>query len=151
MKRDDLETALKFYDECSKHDNYKKRPSSVLDDDDDDDDWYQLMKKRINSKKSSNNNSTAATGGATKKAKRGGEPPVWEGAPDEDLEGGWPDGWVKKLYARKNGATKGTKDRYWFTPVEKYKLRSMNEVKRFMAALQKTDGDEKQAKSIMNR
>jgi len=58
--------------------------------------------------------------------------------------------WVKKVYARKNGASKGTTDRYWFSPKEKFKLRSLVQVKKFLTALAKTNGDEIQAKATMN-
>jgi len=70
---------------------------------------------------------------------------VWSGEPTEPLEGGWPPGWTKKLYERGSGKTKGTKDRYWFSPIEKRRLRSMAEVKRFLEALAKTNGDESAA------
>mmetsp|Transcript_33336 Transcript_33336/g.78678 ORF Transcript_33336/g.78678 Transcript_33336/m.78678 type:complete len:346 (-) Transcript_33336:285-1322(-) len=75
--------------------------------------------------------------------------PVWEGIPDEDIDGGWPEGWVKRLYARKTGATKGATDRYWYSPKEKIRLRSMVQVKKFMRALEDTKGDESKAKEIM--
>jgi len=54
--------------------------------------------------------------------------------------------WVKKVFARKKGTTK---DRYWYTPDEKYKLRSMVEVNRFLVALSKTNGNEIMAKSML--
>jgi Methyl-CpG binding domain len=65
---------------------------------------------------------------------------VWEGAPcelmgpGEIMEHGWPQGWRKEKYERQSGGSKGEFDRYWFTPNNK-KLRSLVEVKRYMAAL----------------
>ena len=76
----------------------------------------------------------------------GGPLPIWEGPPDEALEGGWPDGWVKKVFQRKSGQSKGSTDRYWYTPIQKYKLRSMVEVKKFIRALEQYGGDEMAAK-----
>jgi hypothetical protein len=76
----------------------------------------------------------------------GSDPVIWEGKPDEKLEGGWPSGWIKRIYERQEGASKGTKDRYWYTPIQKYKLRSMVEVKKFLKALADHDGDEIMAK-----
>ena len=73
---------------------------------------------------------------------------IYSGPPDEPLEAGWPGGWTKKVYQRKSGDTKGSQDRYWFTPRENYKLRSMREVKKFLFALQKTNDDEREAKKI---
>jgi hypothetical protein len=80
---------------------------------------------------------------------RGGSAPIWEGAPDEKLESGWPMGWIKRVYERKGGATKGQTDRYWYSPISAFKLRSMAEVKRFIAALAATNGDEQKAKKTM--
>lgn len=57
---------------------------------------------------------------------------VWTGPPNEKLEGGWPDGWIKKVFERKNGATKGRLDRYWCPPDEGRHFRSLIEVKRFL-------------------
>eukprot|EP00536_Pseudo-nitzschia_multiseries_P003733 jgi/Psemu1/252945/estExt_Genewise1Plus.C_580111 len=77
--------------------------------------------------------------------------PTWEGSPDEKIDGGWPTGWVKRLYARKTGATKGATDRYWYSPKEKIKLRSLVQVKKFMRALEDTNGDEIKAKKNMSK
>lgn len=73
---------------------------------------------------------------------------IWSGPPDDDLPGGWPEGWTKTRVERKTGTIKGRGDPYWHTPIKKKKLRSMNEVKRFMAALKKTKGDEEEAWKI---
>ena len=65
---------------------------------------------------------------------------VSEGPPDEEIPGGWPKGWIRRIYAR----PKGTKsvDKYWFPPGEDHrKLRSMKEVERYFAALEKSKGD----------
>lgn len=75
--------------------------------------------------------------------------PIWEGEPNEKIEGGWPDGWVKKIFARKHGASKGATDRYWYSPNKKIKLRSLVEVKKFLKALIDTNGDEQKAKKLM--
>jgi hypothetical protein len=58
-------------------------------------------------------------------AKKTAPEAVWVGTPTDDLEGGWPKGWTKKLFERKSGATKGHKDRYWYSPINGFKLRSM--------------------------
>jgi len=58
---------------------------------------------------------------------------------------------VKKVFERKSGATKGSRDRYWYSPKEKFKLRSLVEVKRFLKALATSEGDEKKAKEIMHK
>lgn len=73
---------------------------------------------------------------------------VYSGEPNEPLEGGWPPGWTKKIFERPSGATKGTHDRYWYTPITKRKLRSMIEVNRFLAALGESNGDEDEAWKI---
>jgi Methyl-CpG binding domain len=75
------------------------------------------------------------------------EPPkmIFEGPPDEHINGGWPEGWMKRTFERKGGATKGQTDRYWYTPKNKYKLRSMAEVARFISALEQRNGDENAA------
>ena len=52
-----------------------------------------------------------------------------EGPPTEDLEGGWPEGWVRRVFERASGATKGTTDKYWYSPIEGIKLRSIVEGK----------------------
>ena len=44
-------------------------------------------------------------------------------------------GWTKKIFERSSGNSKGHTDRYWFTPTQQYKLRSMKEVHRFFDAL----------------
>jgi hypothetical protein len=69
---------------------------------------------------------------------------VWSGPPDEFLEGGWPPGWFKRTFSRMSSAKAHT-DSYWYSPKEKYKLRSMKEVRRFMDALRVENGDEKEA------
>jgi len=70
---------------------------------------------------------------------------VWSGGPDDDLEGGWPEGWTKKKFERARGVSKGRPDSFWFSPVEKKKFRSMNEVRRFLKELEKSEGDEEKA------
>ena len=101
--------------------------------------------------KSKKKESTVTKTPKSTKAKSPGRPKaklVWTGPPDEPLDGGWPKGWTKHIYERSSGATKGGRDRYWFTPVLNRKLRSMVEVKRFMAALKQSDGDETMAVKV---
>mmetsp|Transcript_28945 Transcript_28945/g.69880 ORF Transcript_28945/g.69880 Transcript_28945/m.69880 type:complete len:453 (-) Transcript_28945:852-2210(-) len=52
-----------------------------------------------------------------------------EGPPTEELEGGWPEGWVKRVFERASGATKGSTDKYWYSPINGVKLRSIVEGK----------------------
>lgn len=73
---------------------------------------------------------------------------VWSGVPDEEIHGGWPASWTKKTFERMSGKTKGSHDSYWYSPIEKKKLRSMNEVKQFIAAVETANGDEKRAWNI---
>mmetsp|Transcript_97285 Transcript_97285/g.145791 ORF Transcript_97285/g.145791 Transcript_97285/m.145791 type:complete len:90 (+) Transcript_97285:1325-1594(+) len=61
------------------------------------------------------------------------------------MEGGWPEGWMKEMHERSNGRNVGRKDCYWFSPIIKYKFRSLSEVKRFFAALETHEGDERKA------
>ena len=75
---------------------------------------------------------------------------IWTGVPDEPLEGGWPMGWMKKIFVRKSGASAGHTDRYWYTPECQYKLRSMVEVRKFLENLRTCKGDEVAAKRMMN-
>ena len=63
-------------------------------------------------------------------------PLVWEGVPREDLGQPWPEGWMKRTFKRMTGKSAGTVDSYWYTPVLKYKLRSVKEVKRFLRAME---------------
>ena len=58
---------------------------------------------------------------------------------------------MKKVFVRDGGATKGRGDRYWFSPKEKYKLRSLVQVRRFLAALAENGGDEIKAKTAIGR
>jgi hypothetical protein len=87
--------------------------------------------------------SASSTGLVKKK-----NPEVWSGPPDDKLEGGWPAGWVKKKFERKTGRLAGRADSYWFSPIRQKQLRSMAEVKRFMAALKQANGDEDKAWAI---
>lgn len=75
---------------------------------------------------------------------------VWSGVPDEKLPGydAWPEGWIKRLFERGSGESKGHTDRYWYSPVKQYKFRSMVEISRFFAAMEKTNHDEEEAWKI---
>ena len=71
------------------------------------------------------------------------------GPPTETIDGGWPEGWVKKTFERRGTVnTDGRKDNYWYTPKEQLKLRSILEVKRFMSSLEEAGGDEKKARVL---
>ena len=112
--------------------------------------------KKVAEKKTSKSKVVAnATANTTKAKKRAtGKPTpklVFEGEPDEALEGGWPEGWTKKTYQRMSGASKGGHDRYWYTPKTQFKLRSMVEVRRFLRALDQTNGDEDKARKIFKK
>ncbi|KAG7340564.1 methyl-CpG binding domain containing protein [Nitzschia inconspicua] len=102
-------------------------------------------KQKKRAKGTSKANNTANTSAGSSKTTRLPPQMVWEGTPDECIDGGWPTGWIKRLYERKGGASKGHMDRYWYTPKHRYKLRSMVEVGRFMTALQQCNGDEEAA------
>lgn len=84
----------------------------------------------------------------------GARPPaacIWTGAPDETHLPGqkipmvWPKGWIKKVFQRASGATKGGTDRYWYSPIEQYKLRSIKEVQRYFECLEACANDERLA------
>jgi hypothetical protein len=85
------------------------------------------QKKATKSGKSANKKPVEKKATVTKNTQRLAPEPVWVGTPTEDLEGGWPTGWTKKVFERKSGATKGGKDRYWYSPINGFKLRSMVE------------------------
>jgi Methyl-CpG binding domain len=64
---------------------------------------------------------------------------------------GWPAGWITKVFERQSGATKGTTDRYWYSPICEYKLRSLTQVRRFLDLLETHGGDESVAIEILRR
>ena len=108
--------------------------------------------KKTGAEKASPAKKVAATGADGEAVGAASGPALeWEGPPPEALDGGWPDGWVKRTYVRQGGTSAGTKDSYWFTPVENYKLRSITEVKAFLWALEKNGGDEKLARQASKR
>jgi hypothetical protein len=57
---------------------------------------------------------------------------IWCGAPDDELEGGWPPGWTKRTFERASGKSKGSTDSYWYAPEGGRRLRSMVEVRRHL-------------------
>ena len=60
-----------------------------------------------------------------------------------------PRGWRTEVIVRTNAATAHTThDRYFLTPDQRYKLRSVVEVQKFQAALLATGGDEQKAKKL---
>lgn len=72
---------------------------------------------------------------APKVAQNGARPSaleIWNGPPDDYLrEGGWPPGWIKRVFQRASGKTKGATDDYWYPPDNGRRLRSMVEVRRY--------------------
>jgi hypothetical protein len=95
-------------------------------------------KKRAlcNASNTSSSSSSATTTSSTKQ--------VYYGRPEEDIPGGWPDGWMKRTFQRPGGQ-KQRFDRYWYTPQMQYKLRSIVEIKKFMQYLKDSNGDEETA------
>jgi Methyl-CpG binding domain len=80
-------------------------------------------------------------------------PPAIEisnGPPDEILQipGGWPPGWTRKVFERQSGASKGHRDRYWYSPKKSYKFRSIKNVLEFLADMVTTGGDEELAHKL---
>ena len=53
----------------------------------------------------------------------------------------WPEGWIKRIYIRSTGKTKGDKDRYWYSPAGR-RFRSLAEVRKYLDLLKKHDGNE---------
>lgn len=72
-------------------------------------------------------------------------------APDEEVEGGWPPGWLRRKFERKSGATAGSFDRYWYSPKTGKKFRSMTEIKRFLLLVKQGKGDEDAAWLLFKR
>lgn len=76
---------------------------------------------------------------------------VWSGEPDETFYPwnkepiNWPPGWKKQVFQRASGGTIGASDRYWYTPLEDRKLRSLREVARFFDCMEACGQDETQA------
>jgi Methyl-CpG binding domain len=77
---------------------------------------------------------------------------IWEGAPNDVVAFtiNW-DGWMKRSYERQNGATKERLDYYWYTPIQKYKLRSIKEVERFVQHYNDNGQDEIKALDQMKK
>lgn len=91
-----------------------------------------------------------ASTSASPKGGRKASPLVSEGAPDDVYPGtgDWPAGWKKRVFQRQSGATKGQFDSYWYTPILQVKLRSMAEIRRWLAAMEQTNGDEEASRLI---
>jgi len=77
--------------------------------------------------------------------RNGASKEVWSGAPNDELEGGWPEGWLKETRERTRGTCKRQTDSYWYSPIEKKMFRSLNEVRCFLRALNMFNGDEAKA------
>ena len=67
---------------------------------------------------------------------------IYRGPPEEEMEGGWPQGWLQVTVQRRVG--RKIKDRYYFSPSCK-KFRSLKETKDFLALAEKAGGDEEEA------
>ena len=85
--------------------------------------------------------------------KKGGSLLVESGLPTDILGEGleWPKGWTKIKKQRLGGASAGSFDCYWITPIHNFRLRSLPEVRKFLRALQANGGDEVLAKKIFKR
>jgi hypothetical protein len=83
---------------------------------------------------------TTTTSSSTTTTDRNG--PICIGPPDEKIDGGWPPGWIRTMYQRKSGVSKSRMDRYWISPQQQLRFRSIIDVKRFLIVLQECEGDE---------
>jgi Methyl-CpG binding domain len=63
----------------------------------------------------------------------------------------WPDKWVKKVFKRRKGESKGRLDSYWYSPKNGLKFRSLQEIERYMKVAKETDNDEELAWLLMKR
>jgi hypothetical protein len=61
----------------------------------------------------------------------------------------WPPGWMMERVMRQSGTTAGQVDKYFYTPSNSCKLRSVKDVEKFTKALQHHGGDESLAKKHM--
>jgi hypothetical protein len=71
---------------------------------------------------------------------------TWEG-PAIDL----PKGWIREIYKREKGASKGHKDNYWISPKKDMKFRSLVQAKKFLTALKVTKGDKEKANKLRKK
>jgi Methyl-CpG binding domain len=90
-----------------------------------------------------------STSSTKKQAKLNNSTEVYSGPPTEPLEGGWPSGWTKQVVQRQSGASAGSTDRYWYSPITGKKFRSMVGIKRFLSYLDQCQGDEDAAWNLM--
>lgn len=93
---------------------------------------------------SASSNFAKSTKAAPTKVKR---VEIYRGPPNDALPGGWPQGWTQIILQRQSGASSGTKDRYWFSPGG-YKFSSKVQVRKFVKALAKSQGNEPKALAI---
>jgi hypothetical protein len=71
---------------------------------------------------------------------------IYEGPPNVNFEGGWPEGWIQRTYERQSGSTVGSTDHYWFPNGNfQFKFRSMTQIKRYLQALEICNGNEQEA------
>jgi len=111
-----------------------------------------------------NNNPTKASSAETAASQLAAAPPadglpkpLFKGEkPMEVFNGPAPDigpDWTLKRLKRMGGATKGTEDRYWFSPQLKKKFRSKTEIKKFKDALERlgANGDEETAWKVFKK
>lgn len=66
----------------------------------------------------------------------------YRGPPRRELSRPWPRGWLEVALKRQSGASKGHVDCYWYSPLQRHRLRSLKHVEEYLAALDKTNGDE---------
>jgi len=57
--------------------------------------------------------------------------------------------WTRETKKRLAGRSRGSTDKYWFSPQQNYKFRSLKGVKEFLFYLQQCDGDEQNAYVMM--
>jgi hypothetical protein len=78
---------------------------------------------------------------------------VWKGTPRGDTvktetTGDWPEKWTKQVFQRAKGETKGRLDSYWYSPMKKYKFRSLAEIEAYMKIATKNKNKEEEAWKI---
>ena len=85
--------------------------------------------------------------------KRGTKKCIYSGPPHatDAMDGVDFTGWLKESFERAGGATVGRPDHYWYTPKQRFQMRSKAEIKRFCAAMLKEKDEEKAAKIATNR
>ena len=106
-------------------------------------DWRKTSPSSQDTSSNSKKSRQATTSGTTS-ARRPKAEQVFEGRPD-DSNVDWPEGWIKRVFERQSGSSKGHLDRYWYSPQKQKKLRSLVEVRKFLRGLTEYGGDEDKA------